>query len=74
MFLFWLAFIAMSIYRRIEITRKNNAGVEWHSVYMGTSLLPLPVSHEKIYKFTSLRSSLPPVICSGAFRGRSACG
>jgi hypothetical protein len=51
MFVFWLAFIGMSLYRRWEITRKNNAGVEWHSMYMGTSLLPLPVSREKIYKF-----------------------
>jgi hypothetical protein len=51
MMLFWLAFIAMSLYRRRQITRKNNAGVEWHSMYMGTSLLPLPFSEEKIYKF-----------------------
>lgn len=51
MMLFWLAFIAMSIYRRLEINRKNNAGVEWHSMYIGTSLLPLPFSSEKIYKF-----------------------
>jgi hypothetical protein len=51
MFFFWLAFIAMSLYRRWEIARKNNAGVQWHSMYMGTSLLPLPVSREKIYKF-----------------------
>jgi hypothetical protein len=49
--MFWLAFIAMSIYRRREITAKNNAGVEWHSMYIGTSLLPLPFSQEKIYKF-----------------------
>lgn len=51
MTLFWLAFIAMSLYRRWEIHRKNNAGVEWHSMYMGTSLLPLPFSEEKTYKF-----------------------
>jgi hypothetical protein len=51
MMLFWLAFIAMSLYRRWEIARKNNAGVEWHSMYLGTSLLPLPFSREKIYKF-----------------------
>jgi len=51
MTLFWLAFIAMSLYRRWEINRKNNAGVEWHSMYMGTSLLPLPFAEEKIYKF-----------------------
>ncbi len=51
MMLFWLAFIAMSLYRRWEITKKNNAGVEWHSMYLGTSLLPLPFSEEKIYKF-----------------------
>src|SRR5690348_9037494 len=51
MSLFWLAFIAMSLYRRWEINRRNNAGIEWHSMYMGTSLLPLPFSEEKIYKF-----------------------
>jgi hypothetical protein len=51
MMLFWLAFIVMSLYRRLEINRKNNAGVEWHSMYLGTSLLPLPFSREKIYKF-----------------------
>jgi len=51
MMLFWFAFIAISLYRRWEISRKNNAGVEWHSMYLGTSLLPLPFSREKIYKF-----------------------
>lgn len=51
MLLFWLAFIGMSVYRRWEISRKNNAGVQWHSMYAGTTLLPLPVSQEKIYKF-----------------------
>ena len=49
--LFWLAFIAMSLYRRREITVKNNAGIEWHSMYIGTSLLPLPLAPEKIHKF-----------------------
>src|SRR5580658_8920153 len=48
---FWLAFMVMSVYRRREITARNNAGVEWHSMYIGTSLLPLPFSSEKIYKF-----------------------
>jgi hypothetical protein len=48
---FWLAFMAMSFYRRRQITVRNNAGVEWHSMYIGTSLLPLPFSQEKIYKF-----------------------
>jgi hypothetical protein len=51
MLLFWLAFIVMSIYRRVEISRKNNAGIAWHSMYAGTSLLPLPFSQEKIHKF-----------------------
>jgi hypothetical protein len=50
MTLFWLAFIGLSIYHRREISRKNNAGIEWHSMYIGTSLLPLPFSQEKIYK------------------------
>jgi len=48
---FWLAFMVMSVYRRRQITARNNAGVEWHSMYIGTSLLPLPFSSEKIYKF-----------------------
>jgi hypothetical protein len=51
MTLFWLAFIAASLYQRYQIARKNAAGVEWHSMYMGTSLLPLPLSQEKIFKF-----------------------
>jgi len=49
--LFWLAFMGLGLYHRWQIARKNNAGVEWHSMYIGTSLLPLPVSREKIYKF-----------------------
>jgi hypothetical protein len=51
MFIFWFAFIVMSVYRRVEISRKINAGVAWHSMYAGTSLLPLPFAQEKIYKF-----------------------
>jgi hypothetical protein len=51
MTIFWLAFIALSLYHRREITRKNNGGVEWHSMYIGTSILPLPLSRENIYKF-----------------------
>ena len=51
MTLFWLAFIAASLYQRWQIAQKNAAGVEWHSMYMGTSLLPLPFSPEKIFKF-----------------------
>ena len=49
--LFLLAFIGASIYQRREITRKNNAGIEWHTMYIGTSILPLPLSQEKILKF-----------------------
>jgi hypothetical protein len=49
--LFWLAFIALSIYHHREIARKNKAGVKWHSMYLGTSLLPLPFSTEFVYKF-----------------------
>ena len=51
MMLFWLSFIGASIYHRREITRKNNTGLEWHSMYIGTSLLPVPFSAEKIHKF-----------------------
>ncbi|HTV55350.1 MAG TPA: hypothetical protein VMI06_10580 [Terriglobia bacterium] len=49
--LFWLAFVALSIYHRREIARKNKAGVKWHSMYLGTSILPLPFSQEIVYKF-----------------------
>lgn len=49
--LFLLAFVALSIYHRREIARKNKAGVKWHSMYLGTSILPLPISQETLYKF-----------------------
>jgi hypothetical protein len=49
--LFWLAFVGLSIYHRREITRKNKAGEKWHSMYLGTSILPLPFSREIVYKF-----------------------
>lgn len=49
--LFWLAFIALSIYHRREINRKNKAGEKWHSMYLGTSILPLPFPTETVYKF-----------------------
>jgi hypothetical protein len=49
--LFWLAFVGLSIYHRREIARKNKAGVKWHSMYLGTSILPLPFSPEIVYKF-----------------------
>jgi hypothetical protein len=49
--MFWLAFVAASIYQRREIWRKNNAGIEWHSMYMGSSILPVPMSQEKVFKF-----------------------
>lgn len=51
MLVFWLAFIGMSLYRRFEITRMNRRGEKWHSMYMGTSILPLPFSNEVVYKF-----------------------
>jgi hypothetical protein len=49
--LFWLAFVALSLYHRREIARKNKAGEKWHSMYLGTSILPLPFSREFVYKF-----------------------
>lgn len=49
--LFWLAFVGLSIYHRREIARKNKAGIKWHSMYLGTSILPLPFSQEVVYKF-----------------------
>ncbi len=48
---FWLAFIAASLYQRRRIALRNSAGEEWHSMYMGTSLLPLPFSAEILFKF-----------------------
>jgi len=51
MTLLWFAFIGASVYHRWEVRRKNNAGVHWHSNFMGTSLLPFPYSQEKIFKF-----------------------
>jgi hypothetical protein len=48
---FWVAFIAASLYHRWKIAKRNDAGQEWHSMYMGTSLLPLPFSTETIFKF-----------------------
>jgi hypothetical protein len=50
MTLFLFAFIGMSLYRRWEITQKNKVGILWHSNYLGTSLLPLPFSPEKLFK------------------------
>ena len=49
--LFWLGFVGLSIYHRREIARKNKAGEKWHSMYLGTSILPLPFSREFVYKF-----------------------
>jgi hypothetical protein len=48
---FMLAFIGASIYQKREIAKKNSRGVEWHTMYVGTSILPLPLSQEKILKF-----------------------
>jgi hypothetical protein len=49
--MFMLGFIGASIYQRREISRKNNGGVEWHTFFMGTSIIPIPLSQEKILKF-----------------------
>jgi hypothetical protein len=51
MTLFWIAFIGASLYHRWRISRKNQMFVEWHSMYMGTSLLPLPLKRETVFKF-----------------------
>ena len=51
MTLLWMAFIGASLWHRYQIARKNASGMQWHSMYMGTSLLPLPISQEKIFKF-----------------------
>lgn len=51
MVFFWAAFIGVSIFHRLEISRKNKRGEEWHSMNVGTSLLPVPMKEESIYKF-----------------------
>jgi len=51
MFFFWIAFILVSLWHKREIARKIKAGERWHSMYAGTSILPLPLSQENIYKF-----------------------
>jgi len=51
MLLCWLAFIGASIYHQLEIRRKNRAGQKWHTMYMGTSILPVPFSDEAIQKW-----------------------
>ena len=51
MLVFWVAFILASLWHLREIHRKNKKGEQWHSMYMGTSILPLPFSREFIYKF-----------------------
>ena len=50
MVLCWVTFVVASLYHRREIARKNRAGEEWHSMYMGDSNIPLPVSQETMYK------------------------
>jgi hypothetical protein len=51
MLVVWLAFIGASIYHRIQVGRKNRMGIPWHSFYRGTSIIPLPVSAETMFKF-----------------------
>lgn len=48
---FYLAFVAASIAHRVAISRKNKAGQEWHSLYSGTPLLPVPVPTEIMNKW-----------------------
>jgi len=42
----WLAFVAVSMFHRLVIWRRQRTGEQWHSYYVGMSLLPLPVSEE----------------------------
>jgi hypothetical protein len=51
MLFFWLAFVGLSVYHRREISRKNRAGQQWHSFYMGTSWFPIPCSAEVLHKW-----------------------
>jgi len=50
MLVVWLAFIAASCYHRFEVRRKNRLGIPWHSMYMGESILPVPVPAERMHK------------------------
>ena len=58
---FW-GFVGLSVFHRIQITKRNNRRVPWHTMYMGTSILPLPLPEEKIYKFVE-----PLVICVAGY-------
>jgi hypothetical protein len=51
MVLCWLAFVAASIYHRIEIARKKRKGERWHTMYPGDSIIPLPIGQERMFKF-----------------------
>ena len=51
MIAFYLAFIGLSVWHRYVIRKKNMVGVEWHSLYSGTPLLPVPVSLETMNKW-----------------------
>ena len=56
--MFWLAFIAMSIYRRREITAKNNAGVEWHSMISAPRCCRCRFRRRRFTNFSSPRWSI----------------
>jgi hypothetical protein len=50
---FMLAFVGAAIYQRREIWKRNKSGLQWHTMFMGTSVLAkvLPISQEMIFKF-----------------------
>ena len=62
MTLFLWAFVVLGIYHRVQITRRNNRREPWHTMYMGNSILPLPISEEKIYKFVE-----PLIVCLAGY-------
>lgn len=59
--LFYLSFIGLSIYHRMEANRKRKVGYRWHTEYSGTSLIPIPVSKEIMNKWIE-----PAVVFSAA--------
>jgi hypothetical protein len=50
-YLFYLAFIILSIGHRWEAMRKRKKGIKWHTEYSGTSLIKLPVSRDVMNKW-----------------------
>jgi hypothetical protein len=57
---FYVTFIGLSILHRRVISKRNKAGSEWHSLYSGTPLLPIPVTTETMNKWIE-----PAILAAG---------